>query len=457
MKKFIIMAGLLIVAFVALESSYPTTNSKKIVSTTKPDSDCLANPEWFLDTHVPSNKEPQKGNECQFYQWAWETFLYITRPSKSGGQPKFLDFQTPTELFGNDATPLFKQRSDRMLTLAPRVEEDSVVAPLSEVLQANSHGILVDQNGHVVYYAQHVNKVFADFVTQNHLNNMASLLAFSPDTPFRSGSLELKSSWKIVVPGEDVSQYYTTKAWVAKFVIINGKTQINPTQTRLETVALLAIHVVGVVNNHPEFIWATFEHDGLAPNLSGTNIKPTDPVDADPTHHWLLYATGTPVNQCNQNNRSTYALKDPVKQTFMPITPVYHLFSEGDTDDQIVPLNKSVKDKLKSMGSVWQYYSFKGAVWLNDPGTKFLVNHDFTVDDKKDSTIIGGEKNLSNVTMETFTQAGERCFSCHKTQEENSQALTFPAKKIGISHVITNAWFNSQVALANKANLMKRK
>src|ERR1700753_2984793 len=263
MKKFIILGGLLIVVIVALESSNPTTKSNRIVNLNKPDSDCQADPAWFLDTHVPANKEPQKGNECQFYQWAWETFLYITRPGKPGGDPRFLDFQTPTELFGNDATPLFKQRADRVLTLAPRIEEDSIVAPLSDVLQANSKGILIDQNGHVVYYAQHVNPVFAGFVTQNHLNNMATLLAFDPNIPFPSGSLELKSSWKIVTPGEDVSHYYTTKAWVAKFVVINGKTQIDPTQTRQETVALLGIHVVGVVDNHPEFIWATFEHDDL--------------------------------------------------------------------------------------------------------------------------------------------------------------------------------------------------
>jgi hypothetical protein len=455
MKTIIIIVGLLIVAFFSSESYRTSASSDLKIVPGNVDTNCFAEPAWFLDSHIPRNQEPDSGKECQFYQWAWETFLYITRPEKKGGSPRFLNFVTPTELFGNDATPLFKNRADNALTLAPRVEESKIVSPLEDVLQANSKGILIDQNGHVVYYAQHVNAVFAKFVKQRHLNNMDTLLAFDPQKEFPSGSLELKSSWKIVNKGEDASKFYTTKAWVSKFVLKNGKIQIDPTQTRQETVALLGIHVVGVVDNHPEFIWATFEHDDLAPNLNGKDISSADPLDADPTHRFLLYATGKPINQSNKKPGNSLAFQDITNQTFKPITSVYHQFSEGDEDELVKPLNRTVKEKLNAMGSVWQYYRFKGAVWLNDH-RKFLVGRVFSADDVIDNTVIGGEKNISNVTMETFTQNSETCFSCHKTSDETSQGLTFPGKKIGVSHVITNAWFNSKMTMIQKAKKAKK-
>ena len=74
------------------------------------------------------------------------------------------------------------------------------------------------------------------------------------------------------------------------------------------------------------------------------------------------------------------------------------------------------------------------------------MNKDFVLADKSDTTVIGGEKALSNVTMETFTQENQRCFSCHRTKREfdpdTSSSLFFPPKLIGVSHILTNAYFN---------------
>jgi hypothetical protein len=259
--------------------------------------------------------------------------LYITQPQTQGGQPKFLDYETPTNLFGISATPLFeKVPSNKMLLLAPRLEKDSVATSLDEVFQANSRGILVDQNGRVIYYAQHINDTFSNFVRQNGYTDMAKLLAAPADQVFPRGSLELKSSWKVVMPGDDVSSYYTTKARVAKFVTKTeqGKVviKIDPAQTKEETVALLGIHVVGVVAGHPEFIWATFEHDGLAPNLKDKDPNGATPVDNDLNHRFLLYQTGAAAKDCNQKPGDKLKFKDEGKQTFTPITSVsmnFHL------------------------------------------------------------------------------------------------------------------------------------
>jgi len=352
-----------------------------------------------------------------------------------------------------------------MLLLSPRLEKDSVSTSLDEVTQAGSNHFLVDKNGRVIYYAQHINEIFANFVRKNGYTDMDKLIKADSSQVFPVGCLELKSSWKIVMPGDDVSGFYTTKAMVAKFVNkkdSTGKTffVVDPSQTEEKTVALLGLHVVGVVEGHPEFIWATFEHSDLAPNLKGEDPNVAVAVDSDPSHSFLLYKTGALAKDCNKKVKLTL---DETNQIFSPITSVFHQFAFDETasepDDLIEPLNKDVHTRLLSLKSVWANYSFKGAVWINNPKKDLTIGKVFSSNELSDSIIFGGEKELSNVTMETFTQVKSRCFSCHRPAEEFKGDLTFPAKLLGVSHVLTNAYFNSQQQKINflKFNRLKAK
>ncbi|MES2064595.1 MAG: hypothetical protein V4456_21940 [Bacteroidota bacterium] len=414
---------------------------------------------------APLNAEPDSGQECQFYQWAWASFLYITQDSLN--KPRFLSYATPTELFSAGATPLFAKQSSRTnLLLAPRLEEDSVVTSFAEVEQATSKGVLIDKNGRAIYYAQHINNTFASFVKQHNLTNMDTLFAAKPDLEFVTGSLELKTSWKIVAPNEDVSSFYTTNADVAQFETrkdSSGKTivVINPRKLKTERVALVGIHVVGVTKGHPEFIWATFEHDDLGPNNNNPNRSGETPssdisgaINDKPLNpgNYLFYTNGLSAQKCNvATGIEDLIFQDEAKQTFKQTSNVFHQYWFDD-DGLIESLNKNVRQKLGS-SSVWSHYSLKGAVWLNSR-KNFLENKNFAQMDKADTTVIGGEKALSNLTMETFTQANQRCFSCHKTKVEfdPNSSLSFPAKRISVSHVLTNAYFNikraGQMAMA---------
>jgi hypothetical protein len=75
---------------------------------------------------------------------------------------------------------------------------------------------------------------------------------------------------------------------------------------------------------------------------------------------------------------------------------------------------------------------------------------DFAQEDAQfpDRKILGGEKKLSNTTMETFTQGAKvNCFTCHKTTGENmGPTQVFPPKRIGVSHILTNAYINAKQA-----------
>jgi hypothetical protein len=139
-----------------------------------PDPACTAPARWFQLPPIESDyHEPTKGIECEFYQFAWQTFLYIVQPNEYESLPKFLGYHTPAQLFGAEAAPRFPaiaratNKSEYRLLLTPRLEKlPNQKESLSSVTQAVSHSTLIDQNGRAVYYAQHVNKRFEDFVHQ---------------------------------------------------------------------------------------------------------------------------------------------------------------------------------------------------------------------------------------------------------------------------------------------------
>ena len=175
------------------------------------DPPCLAQANWFPKTPAPTNGKPDPKLDCDFYSWAWETSLYLTQEDRHGMGPRFLSYTTPTELFGWASDARFPQTSRKMLMLAPRFGELKFPVGNDLFRQAQTNGVLIDQNGHAVFYATHMNPEFVKFVKTNQLTNPQKLHDAAADLKFTKGSLELKSSWKIVEKGEDTSRFFTTK------------------------------------------------------------------------------------------------------------------------------------------------------------------------------------------------------------------------------------------------------
>jgi hypothetical protein len=415
--------------------------------------DCPAPATWFPKTPKPTCEKPDPDSDCDFYKWGWQTFLYVTQPDESNsGVIRLLTYKTPQDLFKPAAaTARFAKMADKpRLQLAPRLAKNTEAVGLQDFLQADSKGVLVDQNGRVVYYAQHVNEEFVKFVDDNQFQIPDNIFKARADLEFPRGSLELKSSWKVLGPGDDRSKFFVSDASVAKLVIKDGKIQIDPNQLIPETVGLVGLHVVGVVDGHPEFIWATFEHNDNAPDLLPPNpANGTQPVDN--TRDYSFYPKGTPAADCNK--KKPLSFKDENAQTFTPTVPIMRQFpfgGEAMLDDAIDSLNKSVVESIDRLApdlAVWKNYRLTGAVWLNNPGY-FREGADFAREDVQfpDRKILGGEKKLSNTTMETFTQSAKvNCFTCHTTIGETRAGVqVFPPKRIGISHILTNAYLNSQ-------------
>ena len=196
--------------------------------------------------------------------------------------------------------------------------------------------------------------------------------------------------------------------------------------------ALVGLHVVGVVQDHPEFIWATFEHKDNAPDLpAGTSTAAATAVDS---RDWTFYKAGTPANQCNLPNGATVTLADPGNQVLSPITNAFRQTAFGGGDAQnvanIQALNASVAAQLGA-ADVFSNYRLTGGVWMG-PNQLVPGLNPVTI-----RPLLAGSLALANPTMETFTQGGS-CFSCHNTARQTVMGTSFSPKNLNLSHILLN-------------------
>ena len=409
---------------------------------------CAAKSNWFphSKTPRPDDQAFKSSSNCEFHQWSWQMFLWLTQDW--GGKPRFLSFQSPQSLLGMNSR-----------SLQPHTSPVGKPETLDEYLQAGTDGILVDHKGRAVYYSQYVNPTFADFIKSNNLTDPASVQSFDPDKSFDITTLELKASWKIVAEGENVSDFFTMKTRVNTLRNQGGKIVIDENSSEMVTVALVGFHIGGVVNGHPEMIWATFEHKSNAPNVPENPTPDTIISDKD----WLFYTANTRYADCNVNPADSPALTLNEKtQVISPITQVCRQFEFGNdpdnpaqkksnmkqNDDNIALLNSSVHKKLKP-NDVWKNYHEVGAIWfLNQNQLKPGLS--LATDGIGTNQELTGSLKLSNATIETFTQTQStmnNCFRCHNTEQRFPPIPTLdplPALNINISHAFVNIYFWSQ-------------
>lgn len=421
--------------------------------------DCSADSSWFPHSQTPRPNDAafESVSNCVFHQWSWQMFLWLTQ--EENGQPRFLNFNTPQSLLGMEHRGML-----------PRNTKNPSSESFDEYLQAGTDGILVDHNGKAVYYSQYLNAVFENFMRDNDFTNPEAVLNMAntaPDTEFpivdTRGALELKASWKIVGDDEDTSDMFTMKTEVAELENENGQIVVNPDKTDTVTVALVGFHIGGIVNGHPEMIWATFEHRDNAPNVApGTTLE--DVVSKD---NYTFYTGGTILGECNINPAVAGLKLSERKQTLSPITQVCRQYEYGNPQGKdatanqnnntqsIQTINASVLENFQRTdpNSVWANYSEVGAIWFLEtdalePGMT-LATDSFKAPSGNDVSLTGSLK-LSNSTIETFTQRQttmDNCFRCHNTMQEFPPKMSLkplPATNLNISHAFQNIFFWSQ-------------
>ena len=391
---------------------------------------CNCETDWFPHSQTPAPSEG-KGSpfdtssttNCIFHQWSWQKFLWLTKPLPSGN-PLFLDSMI--------------QVSNQMVPVAP-VGGISLV--LEDTSQAGGGGVLVsnpaygqDKSGHTVYYS-----IFINSVLQNSANTMKAAILknnqlLNNDFVFPVGSLELKISWidQAALPASEAGKYFTTTAIIQPG---NKKT----------TVALLGMHVVGVVQNHPEFIWATFEHHDMAPSYDW-KATTTQDVPVTSTSDKLFFAKGYSATwqdiqyggkSAPQNVFTVYKLGIPriAKDSFMTVSQ-----SEPINFDNITGLNACVAANVKD---VWQNYFYNGSLWINTDGltpqqqADTIVSLAGNIGSGVPGSIARGCLGAFNITMETYMQVFgpitqmnastlNNCFGCHNAPANISLSSSAP-------------------------------
>ncbi len=400
-------------------------------------------------------------DDCGFYKWAWQAFLYATQTTN--GKAAFLADPTFEDVFKTKESPLFADQKPDLLSLAPRSskisnKDEGKHFRMDDLLQAGSQQVLVDPRGNVVWYAIHLNKTYQSFVRDYGLTERRTLDHVPVDLAFRTGSVELKSAWQIVADPAP-KNYITTKALIPVFKTTPaGDIVKDGARTRVVTVALLGMHVVGTIEGHPEFIWSTFEHVSHKGKEWVKDVAPAATVNEGRTPvliekragAYALYPAGgealaPPVAKANAGS-SIYNLKlDPRTQTFSPQSSVYRQFpgSKSDdpaVDDAIVSLNADMQMSFQANAAsdVRSNYQLVGAIWFNTPEADFKpgVNFMDAAAKPRAQPLFGGEDRLSSTTMESFTQSADsfpNCFSCHNTESVSGVA----ASRLNVSHALS--------------------
>jgi hypothetical protein len=414
------------------------------VPATAQQASCPAAPAWFPHSKTPEPNAagfPASPNNCDFHQFSWNAFLWLTQDVK--GQPRFLRF--PKDGIQTKAGIL-----NALIGRSPKART------LEDVQQAGPDGIMVDLQGRPIYYSIHSNATFGDFIKQNGLLDPAKLRAFDPNTPFPAGTLTLKAAWKVVAAGEDVSTFYTRVAQVALLGMRDGKIVLTR-KIRPARVALVGFHIGATVNGHPEMIWATFEHVRNAPDLP----KPVDqmgPDDVVSDKGWTFTKANTRFRDCNINSAGAGALElNAARQTLSPPTQVCRIIPSGGGSTNNVGNIKSLNDDVhKQLDGVFNNYFEVGAIWFNatnglKPNCTFQPGA-LECRAQADTPLLTGSTQLSNTTVETFTQAQSaqnNCFACHNTVQvtsQNTATPSLPGLNVDISHVLINKYFDASKA-----------
>jgi len=358
-------------------------------------------PTWFPHSQTPPPAEGSGSpfdttstTNSIFHEWSWQKFLWLTKPTESGN-------------------PLFEEQLTQVDNqLMPVEPVDNIYLVLTDVGQAGSDGILMSNanlNGKsdTVYYGIYANDILLHTADSMKTVILSDTSMVNNSVSFPVGALELKTAWvkASTLAPDDLQNYYTRDAYIT-------------TEGNSASMALLGMHVVGVVINHPEFIWATFEHNNMAPNYDWAATTTEDvPVTSD--EDLLFFEKGYSANIDNIKYTDTttlsaenvfavfeYGIPRTAKNAIMPGTSQDSSTNVSNYNN-IQRLNTCVSEQLTD---VWKNYFYNGSVWANTDGLSssqqdsLMIAEGNSVGSAESGSVARGSLAAYNITMETFAQ-----------------------------------------------------
>lgn len=422
--------------------------------------------------HAANSVDLIHNTNCQFYQWASQMFLWLTSPTSGGeytlNSPTFYTVSPADSL--NQRT-LIPHVPGQALRAFANVSKDGL--PETEESQATDD-VLMSKDGSLLYYITMVNDVYAQFLTaakgglmagnqfpttQASLDSVVNFANLNGVTLTDSSTLtmELKTSWVDARTLSDASNYVQVKAIIPTYNIVND-TLWTPSGETTATLALVGIHIVGSVSNHPEMVWASFEHKSNTPNASYSYLTSKNTVMTVPAEtggDWLLNSNASDpsvnISHMVYNNPNIVGNKFPISPSntvrtkpwgsSTDVIPNQLDTSISASNSEIISINNSLQSLLVG-NDIRKNYIFLGATWT--PNGLAPTGKSYTPKDKNSLDSVGvaiGTSQLANSTMETYAQNGTTynsygsCFGCHHGSEKISGKTVYSLNPGKLSHV----------------------
>ncbi|SJM90691.1 mannan-binding lectin [Crenothrix polyspora] len=391
---------------------------------------CKANPTWFsspsMPTEVAKNGKDGSSNFCDFYQFSWQAFAYLMSPSQAN--PAIKNFQDTTQFkeleINADGTPANScdgiQSGNTLFVRVSKSQDAGAPFVIPErINQAGGGATIYDQNGNVVYYDVKFSKNMCNVSEIKKLNN------------FPNGTTELKTAWKVLKPGEE-SKYLTMKTNIGK-------------DTALTTLGMIGFHLAIATTDHPEFVWATFEHNTNAPDCNTPATTAGWSFASSQCATALENKDNLGVVQCQFNNAKKQT--DPTKVTGTPtqICREYAYGSEksdlkyAENVGDITSLNRDVTQYLTGHYAVLKNYFNVGALWVSDITQDSSPQNGSTSNQRGSLRLANtvAETDHQNVDLNPATNQGfaSNCFGCHGYSGTKSIMSNKNTTSGGLSHI----------------------
>lgn len=432
---------------------------------------------------------------CDFYTWGAQAFLWLMSPAEDG---RVIDSSAIFNVLPDENGTRQFQRSTpgTRLTVAVRAQKDDDV--VGEIGQAGGGGALMSQGGSLVHYGVHTNDLYGYFLTGQkaatggidpaptmYPHNAADMTALttymaSVSPPFVSAApdtlvMELKTSWVEAATLPDTTGYITIPARVPTYARNAANTEWTQHGQRDVTLALTGIHIAGTVQNHPEFVWATFEHISNAPDVGYSYTDDTGtvvPFDYDGSGDFVFLAPGADPATANvecmkaQSGGATGTIvadtangnpvcaggivaSDTVRtrpwgsypfgpsdvgRTIDEITVTQAMVDQIVTNNtRLLSLNAAVRGQLAA-GDPRANYVQTGSIWTapSTPGGTAPIPGGTGYSDAD----LRGSLGLYNATMETYSfDKAPHCFSCHALFNGPENMFGTEQSKEQLSHI----------------------
>jgi len=359
------------------------------------------------------------GDQPCFDIFSWQSFIALNWPADSLGIPmpgNFSDqpsmnrvweyYQDPSQVFQTMEYlqpfegPVKMQRGMKGFYQFAKTRHE-LVGLSPSIIEATGQP-LIDKNLNYALYEIKMNPDEVNYINANGLNTkegqVGKKIAFPMGNKDSVGAIEIKATWKIMVPGvDDTTKFYCRRAsiYVPAMESANGKPLY-----LTETVGLVAMHILHKTTNFPFWIWTTFEQVSNAPqqgNTSGsysffnpacTTCANNTPPPAAPGNNYLW--------QPSKPYAKAYATNGMYGTQVVRTDTVY-----GPTD----AVNKTWQTALAKMNSVFANYRLIGSQWS--------VKQDVERGDT-----IAAPANLANTTLETYLQVSSCTMTCHRSAKD---------------------------------------